>query len=99
MSFCFLLILQDEKEQLIQSKNSVASLVGRSKTIIQLKPRSPDHVLKSTISVKAICDYRQIEVRAPKGRRRKGKPQVSIMIIGKDNAREVLKLEFRGQMW
>ncbi|XP_048671676.1 microtubule-actin cross-linking factor 1 isoform X31 [Marmota marmota marmota] len=53
---------QDEKEQLIQSKSSVASLVGRSKTIVQLKPRSPDHVLKSTISVKAICDYRQIEI-------------------------------------
>nr|XP_023488814.1 microtubule-actin cross-linking factor 1 isoform X28 [Equus caballus] len=53
---------QDEKEQLIQSKSSVASLVGRSKSIVQLKPRSPDHVLKSTISVKAICDYRQIEI-------------------------------------
>jgi len=52
----------DEKEQLIQSKSSVASLVGRSKTIVQLKPRSPDHVLKSTISVKAVCDYRQIEI-------------------------------------
>lgn len=52
----------DEKEQLIQSKSSVASLVGRSKTIVQLKPRNPDHVLKSTLSVKAICDYRQIEI-------------------------------------
>uniref|UniRef100_A0A7N4PX91 Microtubule actin crosslinking factor 1 n=1 Tax=Sarcophilus harrisii TaxID=9305 RepID=A0A7N4PX91_SARHA len=52
----------DEKEQLIQSKSSVASLVGRSKTIIQLKPRNPDHVLKNTISIKAICDYRQIEI-------------------------------------
>uniref|UniRef100_A0A8C8SYV6 Microtubule actin crosslinking factor 1 n=1 Tax=Pelusios castaneus TaxID=367368 RepID=A0A8C8SYV6_9SAUR len=52
----------DEKEQLIHSKSSVASLVGRSKTIIQLKPRNPDHALKSTISVKAICDYRQIEI-------------------------------------
>ncbi|XP_043854391.1 microtubule-actin cross-linking factor 1-like isoform X18 [Dromiciops gliroides] len=52
----------DEKEQLIQSKSSVASLVGRSKTIIQLKPRNPDHVLKGTISIKAICDYRQIEI-------------------------------------
>ncbi|KAJ1063908.1 hypothetical protein K5549_009220 [Capra hircus] len=52
----------DEKEQLIQSKSSVASLVGRSKSIVQLKPRSPDHMLKSTISVKAICDYRQIEI-------------------------------------
>ncbi|KAH0631077.1 hypothetical protein JD844_005166 [Phrynosoma platyrhinos] len=52
----------DEKEQLIQSKSSVASLVGRSKSIVQLKPRNPDHILKNTISVKAICDYRQIEV-------------------------------------
>ncbi|XP_060114418.1 microtubule-actin cross-linking factor 1 isoform X4 [Heteronotia binoei] len=52
----------DEKEQLIQSKNSVASLVGRSKSIVQLKPRNPDHILKNTISVKAICDYRQIEI-------------------------------------
>ncbi|XP_042296326.1 microtubule-actin cross-linking factor 1 isoform X13 [Sceloporus undulatus] len=52
----------DEKEQLIQSKSSVASLVGRSKSIVQLKPRNPDHILKNTISVKAICDYRQIEI-------------------------------------
>ncbi|XP_025024482.1 microtubule-actin cross-linking factor 1 isoform X8 [Python bivittatus] len=52
----------DEKEQLIQSKSSVASLVGRSKTIIQLKPRNPEHPLKNTISVKAVCDYRQIEI-------------------------------------
>nr|XP_028594929.1 microtubule-actin cross-linking factor 1 isoform X27 [Podarcis muralis] len=53
---------KDEKEQLIQSKSSVASLVGRSKSIVQLKPRNPDHVLQNTISVKAICDYRQIEI-------------------------------------
>uniref|UniRef100_A0A803TS98 Calponin-homology (CH) domain-containing protein n=1 Tax=Anolis carolinensis TaxID=28377 RepID=A0A803TS98_ANOCA len=41
---------QDEKEQLIQAKSSVASLVGRSKSIVQLKPRNPDHVLEGTIS-------------------------------------------------
>ncbi|XP_060640060.2 microtubule-actin cross-linking factor 1 isoform X5 [Anolis sagrei] len=52
----------DEKEQLIQAKSSVASLVGRSKSIVQLKPRNPDHVLEGTISVKAVCDYRQIEI-------------------------------------
>ncbi|XP_075764822.1 microtubule-actin cross-linking factor 1 isoform X4 [Pelodiscus sinensis] len=52
----------DEKEQLIQSKSAVASLVGRSKTIVQLKPRNPEHVLQGTISVKAVCDYRQIEI-------------------------------------
>uniref|UniRef100_A0A8C9L9Z2 Calponin-homology (CH) domain-containing protein n=1 Tax=Pavo cristatus TaxID=9049 RepID=A0A8C9L9Z2_PAVCR len=54
----------DEKEQLIQSKSSVASLVGRSKSIVQLRPRNPEHLVKSTIPIKAVCDYRQIEVRA-----------------------------------
>ncbi|NWI83340.1 MACF1 factor, partial [Dryoscopus gambensis] len=52
----------DEKEQLIQSKSSVASLVGRSKTIVQLRPRNPEHAVKSTIPIKAVCDYRQIEI-------------------------------------
>lgn len=58
---------QDEKEQLIQSKSSVASLVGRSKTIVQLRPRNPEHLVKSTIPIKAVCDYRQIEVRLQAG--------------------------------
>ncbi|NXN97313.1 MACF1 factor, partial [Rhinopomastus cyanomelas] len=52
----------DEKEQLIQSKSSVASLVGRSKGIVQLRPRNPEHLVKSTIPIKAVCDYRQIEI-------------------------------------
>ncbi|XP_078536890.1 microtubule-actin cross-linking factor 1 isoform X2 [Lissotriton helveticus] len=52
----------DEKEQLIQSKSSVASLVGRSKSIVQLKPRNSDYALNSTLPIKAICDYRQIEI-------------------------------------
>ncbi|XP_057896185.1 microtubule-actin cross-linking factor 1 isoform X3 [Melospiza georgiana] len=52
----------DEKEQLIQSKSSVASLVGRSKSIVQLRPRNPEHAVRSTIPIKAVCDYRQIEI-------------------------------------
>ncbi|XP_071623642.1 microtubule-actin cross-linking factor 1 isoform X11 [Heliangelus exortis] len=52
----------DEKEQLIQSKSSVASLVGRSKSIVQLRPRNPEHLVQSTIPIKAVCDYRQIEI-------------------------------------
>ncbi|XP_059510258.1 microtubule-actin cross-linking factor 1 isoform X5 [Stegostoma tigrinum] len=51
----------DEKEQLIKYKSSIASLVGRAKTIVQLKPRNPDNAIKTTIPIKAICDYRQIE--------------------------------------
>ncbi|XP_075454259.1 dystonin isoform X21 [Ascaphus truei] len=52
----------EEKEQLLQYKSTVASLVGRAKAIIQLKPRNPDSPLKASIPVKAICDYRQIEI-------------------------------------
>ncbi|XP_056412563.1 microtubule-actin cross-linking factor 1 isoform X14 [Hyla sarda] len=58
-------MLQDsmeEKEQLIQSKSTVASLVGRSRNIIQLKPRNPEHSLSGTLPIRAICDYRQIEI-------------------------------------
>ncbi|XP_015263784.1 PREDICTED: dystonin isoform X2 [Gekko japonicus] len=52
----------EEKEQLLQYKSTVAGLVGRSKSIVQLKPRNPDNLLKTSIPIKAICDYRQIEI-------------------------------------
>ncbi|KAJ8250312.1 hypothetical protein COCON_G00222340 [Conger conger] len=52
----------DEKEALLQYRSTVASLVGRAKSIVQLKPRSSDHPVRSSIPVKAICDYRQIEI-------------------------------------
>lgn len=54
---------QEEKEQLIEYRSTVASLVGRAKTVVQLRPRSTDTVLGNTTPIKAICDYRQIEVR------------------------------------
>ncbi|XP_025274898.1 dystonin isoform X26 [Canis lupus baileyi] len=52
----------EEKEELLQYKSTIASLMGRAKTIIQLKPRNPDCTLKTSIPIKAICDYRQIEI-------------------------------------
>ncbi|XP_040910092.1 microtubule-actin cross-linking factor 1 isoform X11 [Toxotes jaculatrix] len=57
-------LLQDsmeEKEQLIEYRSTVASLVGRSKTVVQLRPRSAESTLGATTPIKAICDYRQIE--------------------------------------
>uniref|UniRef100_A0A2I3T8X2 Dystonin n=1 Tax=Pan troglodytes TaxID=9598 RepID=A0A2I3T8X2_PANTR len=42
----------EEKEELLQYKSTIASLMGKAKTIIQLKPRNSD----------SICDYRQIEI-------------------------------------
>ncbi|MBN3308874.1 DYST protein, partial [Amia calva] len=52
----------DEKEQLLQYRSTVAGLVGRAKSIAQLKPRNPEIPLRTSIPVKAICDYRQIEI-------------------------------------
>ncbi|XP_077586323.1 dystonin isoform X14 [Stigmatopora nigra] len=52
----------EEKEQLLQYRNTVAGLMGRAKNIVQLKPRNPDSPRRSSIPVKAICDYRQIEI-------------------------------------
>ncbi|XP_057704258.1 dystonin isoform X4 [Corythoichthys intestinalis] len=52
----------EEKEQLLQYRNAVAGLMGRAKNIVQLKPRNPDSPRRASIPVKAICDYRQIEI-------------------------------------
>ncbi|XP_008292239.1 dystonin isoform X3 [Stegastes partitus] len=52
----------DEKEQLLQYRSTVAGLVGRAKHIVQLRPRNPESPVRSSIPVKAICDYRQIEI-------------------------------------
>ncbi|XP_070772625.1 dystonin [Enoplosus armatus] len=52
----------DEKEQLLQYRSTVAGLVGRAKNIVQLRPRNPESHVRSSIPVKAICDYRQIEI-------------------------------------
>ncbi|XP_012356122.2 dystonin isoform X21 [Nomascus leucogenys] len=52
----------EEKEELLQYKSTIASLMGKAKTIIQLKPRNSECPLKTSIPIKAICDYRQIEI-------------------------------------
>ncbi|XP_069873345.1 dystonin isoform X14 [Dipodomys merriami] len=52
----------EEKEQLLQYKSTVASLVGRAKTVIQLRPRTPEYPLKTSVPIQALCDYRQIEI-------------------------------------
>ncbi|KAM9494125.1 microtubule-actin cross-linking factor 1 isoform 10-T10 [Clarias gariepinus] len=63
-------LLQDsmeEKEQLIKYRSSVASLVGRAKTVVQLLPRSADYLLSTTTPIRGICDYKQIEITVNKG--------------------------------
>ncbi|XP_062342611.1 microtubule-actin cross-linking factor 1 isoform X3 [Osmerus eperlanus] len=63
-------LLQDsmeEKEQLIEYRSSVASLVGRAKTVVQLRPRAAESTLGATTPIRAICDYRQIEITISRG--------------------------------
>ncbi|CAJ1083006.1 microtubule-actin cross-linking factor 1 isoform X15 [Xyrichtys novacula] len=63
-------LLQDsmeEKEQLIEYKSTVASLVGRAKTVVQLCPRSAESTVGATTPIKSICDYRQIEITISRG--------------------------------
>ncbi|KAL2080392.1 hypothetical protein ACEWY4_024185 [Coilia grayii] len=63
-------LLQDsmeEKEQLIEYRSSVASLVGRAKAVVQLRPRGAEGTLGTTTPIRAICDYRQIEITISKG--------------------------------
>ncbi|XP_077343957.1 dystonin isoform X7 [Lithobates pipiens] len=52
----------EEKEQLLQYKSTIASVVGKAKSVVQLKPRNPENPLKSSIPIRSICDYRQIEI-------------------------------------
>ncbi|KAM6899613.1 microtubule-actin cross-linking factor 1, isoforms 1/2/3/4/5 [Xenentodon cancila] len=63
-------LLQDsmeEKEQLIEYKSTLASLVGRAKTVVQLRPRSAESTLSTTTPIRAICDYKQIEITINRG--------------------------------
>ncbi|XP_071060901.1 microtubule-actin cross-linking factor 1, isoforms 1/2/3/4/5-like [Pseudochaenichthys georgianus] len=63
-------LLQDsmeEKEQLIEYRSTVASLVGRAKTLVQLRPRNAESTLGATTPIRAICDYRQIEITITRG--------------------------------
>lgn len=55
---------QDEKEQLLKYSSTVGGIVGRTKSVVQLKARNPENPIRTSIPVKAICDYRQIEVRS-----------------------------------
>ncbi|XP_061424766.1 microtubule-actin cross-linking factor 1-like isoform X14 [Lethenteron reissneri] len=57
----------DEKEQLVEFKRTVAGLVGRAKTIVQLKPRNPENRVSGSIPIRAVCDYKQMEITIHKG--------------------------------
>ncbi|XP_006830820.1 PREDICTED: plectin isoform X3 [Chrysochloris asiatica] len=58
---------QDEKDQLNEYKSHLSGLAKRAKVIVQLKPRSPAHPVRSRLPLLAVCDYKQAEVTVHKG--------------------------------
>lgn len=58
---------QDEKEQLNEYKGHLSGLAKRAKAIVQLKPRNPAYPIRGHVPLLAVCDYKQVEVRAEPG--------------------------------
>ncbi|XP_058250808.1 desmoplakin-A isoform X2 [Hemibagrus wyckioides] len=51
--------LEKEKERLMENKRQVQTLVNKSKNIVCLKPRNPEHRSSNRVVVKALCDFKQ----------------------------------------
>lgn len=47
----------------MENKRQVQHLVNRSKNIVRLKPRNPEEKSSSPVIVKALCDFKQDQVR------------------------------------
>ncbi|XP_032815512.1 uncharacterized protein LOC116945259 isoform X2 [Petromyzon marinus] len=61
------LLQQTHTEQrLVPLKGKVHELVGRSQSVLNLKPRRPGHPLKGPVTITAITDYTQPEVTVKK---------------------------------
>lgn len=56
--------LQDEKDQLNEYRGHLAGLAKRAKAVVQLKPRNPAQPVRGRVPLLAVCDYKQVEVRA-----------------------------------
>uniref|UniRef100_A0A3Q3KGH3 Desmoplakin a n=1 Tax=Monopterus albus TaxID=43700 RepID=A0A3Q3KGH3_MONAL len=55
----FLKNLEKEREQIMENKRQVQSLVNKSKAIVRLKPRNPEEKSTSPVIVQALCDFKQ----------------------------------------
>ncbi|KAK3546606.1 hypothetical protein QTP70_030638 [Hemibagrus guttatus] len=51
--------LEKEKERLMENRRQVQTLVNKSKNIVCLKPRNPEHKSSNRVVVKALCDFKQ----------------------------------------
>ncbi|XP_041103816.1 desmoplakin-like isoform X2 [Polyodon spathula] len=59
--------LEKEKENMLEYRRQVRSLVTKSKNIVQLRPRNPDYKSSSPVIMKALCDFRQDQKTIHKG--------------------------------
>lgn len=55
--------LQREKDKIMENKRQVQHLTNKSKSIVRLKPRNPEEKSSNTVIVKALCDFKQDQVR------------------------------------
>jgi len=55
---------QDEKDRLNEYRAHLSGLAKRAKAIVQLKPRNQAHPVRGRVPLLAVCDYKQVEVRA-----------------------------------
>uniref|UniRef100_S4R9D8 Desmoplakin SH3 domain-containing protein n=1 Tax=Petromyzon marinus TaxID=7757 RepID=S4R9D8_PETMA len=54
--------LAEERDSYMNYRQTVANVAGRAKTIVQLKPRHPDHPVHSALPIKALCEYKLDEM-------------------------------------
>lgn len=59
--------LEKEKERIMENKRQVNSLVSKSKSIVQLKPRNPEWKSNNPVMVQALCDFKQDQKGIMKG--------------------------------
>ncbi|KAF7668464.1 hypothetical protein LDENG_00008080 [Lucifuga dentata] len=59
--------LEKDKERIMEHKRQVQSLVSKSKTVVRLKPRSPEEKSSSPVLVQALCDFKQDQIGIFKG--------------------------------
>uniref|UniRef100_A0A673IQH2 Plectin b n=1 Tax=Sinocyclocheilus rhinocerous TaxID=307959 RepID=A0A673IQH2_9TELE len=63
-------LLQDaveEREQLNEFKSDIGSLNNRAKSVVQLKPRDPTSAFRGKLPIRAVCDFKQMEITVHKG--------------------------------
>ncbi|CAN0119425.1 unnamed protein product [Lampetra planeri] len=54
--------LADERDSYMNYRQTVANVAGRAKSVVQLKPRHPDHPVHGALPIKALCEYKLDEM-------------------------------------